>query len=227
MRNLVTIPALGCDGGLYADILPRLSGVVEPVTIVADKDSSTGCVQQVLELAPEKFIILGTSFGGRTSLEVAFAAPDRCRAWWSLAPGLALRQIPPPVSGGQKDCAARSLRMSSRKWLTWFPTCPGQRGEGAQRLYFHGAETGWRCDGAAIGGFVQTCGPVVAAWRNHLPIAHAVGAGRQVFARSRWVKNVDVLASWPLCGNFRVRAFSQPGSTGGNRRYPVALAAGQ
>jgi pimeloyl-ACP methyl ester carboxylesterase len=77
MRNLVMIPALGCDGRLYADILPRLSGVVEPMTIVADKDTFTGCVQQVLERAPEKFIVLGTSFGGRTALEVAFAAPSR------------------------------------------------------------------------------------------------------------------------------------------------------
>lgn len=77
MQNLVMIPALGCDGGLYADILPRLSGVVEPVTIIADKDTFAGCVQQVLDKAPEKFIIMGTSFGGRTALEVAFAAPQR------------------------------------------------------------------------------------------------------------------------------------------------------
>lgn len=53
MQNLVMIPALGCDGGLYVDILPRLSRVVEPATIVADKDTLTGCVQQVLERAPE------------------------------------------------------------------------------------------------------------------------------------------------------------------------------
>ena len=77
MQNLVMIPAMGCDGGLYADILPRLSRVIEPVTIVADRDTLTGCVQQVLEQAPERFIVLGTSFGGRTALEVAFAAPDR------------------------------------------------------------------------------------------------------------------------------------------------------
>jgi pimeloyl-ACP methyl ester carboxylesterase len=77
MQNLVMIPALGCDGGLYAEITPRLSGVVEPVMVIADKDTLTGCVQQVLEQAPEKFIILGTSFGGRTALEVAFAAPQR------------------------------------------------------------------------------------------------------------------------------------------------------
>jgi pimeloyl-ACP methyl ester carboxylesterase len=77
MRNLVMIPALGCDGGLYAGILPRLAGVTKPVMMVADRDTLTGCVQQVLERAPEKFIILGTSFGGRTALEAALAAPQR------------------------------------------------------------------------------------------------------------------------------------------------------
>jgi pimeloyl-ACP methyl ester carboxylesterase len=77
MHNLVMIPALGCDGGLYADILPRLAGVTKPVMMVADRDTLTGCVQQVLERAPEKFIVLGTSFGGRTALEVALAAPQR------------------------------------------------------------------------------------------------------------------------------------------------------
>jgi pimeloyl-ACP methyl ester carboxylesterase len=79
MQNLLMIPAMGCDGGLYADILPRLSAVVEPLAIVADKDTLAGCVQQVLERAPESFIILGTSFGGRTALEVAIAAPQRVK----------------------------------------------------------------------------------------------------------------------------------------------------
>jgi pimeloyl-ACP methyl ester carboxylesterase len=94
MQNLVMIPALGCDGRLYADILPRLSGVVEPVTIVADKDTLTGCVQQVLDRAPEKFIILGTSFGGRTALEVAFAAPHRVQGLVVIGAGAGVAADP-------------------------------------------------------------------------------------------------------------------------------------
>jgi pimeloyl-ACP methyl ester carboxylesterase len=35
------------------------------------------CVSQVLELAPERFVMMGTSFGGRVALETALAAPDR------------------------------------------------------------------------------------------------------------------------------------------------------
>jgi pimeloyl-ACP methyl ester carboxylesterase len=99
MRNLVMIPAMGCDGGLYADILPRLSAVVEPVTIVADRDTLPECVQQVLERAPEKFIILGISFGGRTALEVAFAAPQRVEGLVVIGAGAGVAADP---SGGMR-----------------------------------------------------------------------------------------------------------------------------
>ena len=94
MQNLVMIPALGCDGGLYADILPRLSDVIEPVTIVADKGTMTGCAQQVLEQAPEKFIILGTSFGGRTALEVTLAAPHRVQGLVVIGAGAGVAADP-------------------------------------------------------------------------------------------------------------------------------------
>ena len=94
MQNLVMIPALGCDGRLYADIGPRLSDVVEPVTIVADRDELADCVQQVLGRAPEKFIILGTSFGGRVALEVAFAAPHRIQGLVVIGAGAGVAADP-------------------------------------------------------------------------------------------------------------------------------------
>lgn len=77
MPDLVMIPAMGCDGRLYADIAPRLSAAVKPITLVTDKNAMADCVQQVLAGAPERFVVLGTSFGGRTALEVALAAPER------------------------------------------------------------------------------------------------------------------------------------------------------
>lgn len=94
MQNLVMIPALGCDGRLYADIAPRLSEVVEAVTIVADRDELAGCVQQVLGRAPEKFVILGTSFGGRVALEVAFAAPHRIQGLVVIGAGAGVAADP-------------------------------------------------------------------------------------------------------------------------------------
>lgn len=94
MQTLVMIPALGCDGRLYAEIEPRLSDVAEPVTIVADRDAMGACVQQVLEQAPEKFIILGTSFGGRVALEVAFAAPQRVQGLVVIGAGAGVAADP-------------------------------------------------------------------------------------------------------------------------------------
>lgn len=77
MQNLVMIPALGCDGRLYAEIASRLSDAVGSIPVVADRNDLSSCVQQVLENAPARLIVLGTSFGGRTALEVALAAPDQ------------------------------------------------------------------------------------------------------------------------------------------------------
>ncbi len=94
MQNLVMIPALGCDGRLYADILPRLSAMIEPLTIVADEATMMGCAQQVLEQAPEKFIVLGTSFGGRTALETALAAPDRVQGLVVMGAGAGVAADP-------------------------------------------------------------------------------------------------------------------------------------
>lgn len=77
MTELVMIPAFGCDARLYAGVVPRLSSGMPRSVILADGSEFTQCVEQVLVQAPRRFIILGTSFGGRVALETALAAPDR------------------------------------------------------------------------------------------------------------------------------------------------------
>ncbi len=79
MTNLVMIPAFGCDERLYAEIAPLLPSNVLSSTIIADGDNMAHCVEQVLAQAPEKFVVLGTSFGGRVALETTLAAPERVR----------------------------------------------------------------------------------------------------------------------------------------------------
>lgn len=76
---LIAIPALGCDERLYAKIAADLGDLVSLRTIMADKDRLADCVAQVLAQAPEQFIVLGTSFGGRVAMEVALAAPERVK----------------------------------------------------------------------------------------------------------------------------------------------------
>ena len=79
MTNLVMIPAFGCDERLYAAIAPLLPSNVLSSSLIADHDNFSGCVEQVLAQAPQDFVILGTSFGGRVALETALAAPQRVR----------------------------------------------------------------------------------------------------------------------------------------------------
>lgn len=77
MTNLVMIPAFGCDERLYAEIAPLLPSNVLSSTVIADGADFAACVEQVLAQAPEKFVVLGTSFGGRVALETTLAAPGR------------------------------------------------------------------------------------------------------------------------------------------------------
>jgi pimeloyl-ACP methyl ester carboxylesterase len=77
LPTLVTIPALGCDARLYAGLAESLGEIVRLRTIIPNRDTLAGCVAEVLAEAPERFIVLGTSFGGRVALETALAAPAR------------------------------------------------------------------------------------------------------------------------------------------------------
>jgi len=77
MPTLVTIPAMGCDQGLYVELVRGLEDVIAVETIIADRDRLDACVAQVLAAAPDRFVVLGTSFGGRVALETALAAPQR------------------------------------------------------------------------------------------------------------------------------------------------------
>ena len=79
MTNLVMIPAFGCDERLYAGIAPLLPSNVLSSTVIADGADFATCVEQVLDQAPDNFVVLGTSFGGRVALETTLAAPERVR----------------------------------------------------------------------------------------------------------------------------------------------------
>ncbi len=77
MTHLIMIPALGCDDRLYSGIAPLLPADVQSTTIIPDASSFEVCVADVLARAPERFVILGTSFGGRVAMELVLAAPGR------------------------------------------------------------------------------------------------------------------------------------------------------
>lgn len=100
-NSLVMIPAFGCDSRLYAEVAAGLD--VEIITHIAREASFEAMVATLLANAPEDFIVLGTSMGGRLALEVALAAPDRVEGLVVIGAG----------AGGVADPAA-GLRRSSR-----------------------------------------------------------------------------------------------------------------
>lgn len=94
MKNLLMIPAMGCDMRLYVEVAQELSPVVMTTAGMASKDNLDDCMAQVLEEAPEKFVVLGTSFGGRLALEIVLANPDRVEGLVVIGAGVGLATDP-------------------------------------------------------------------------------------------------------------------------------------
>ncbi|MDP4822738.1 MAG: alpha/beta hydrolase [Aestuariivirgaceae bacterium] len=95
----ILIPALGCDAGLYEKLIPAMADLVDARVIVPDGNTLALCVSQVLEQAPEHFLIGGTSFGGHVAREVALGAPDRVAGLMIMGAGAGPASNP---AGGRK-----------------------------------------------------------------------------------------------------------------------------
>lgn len=105
------VPALGCDGGLYAEIEAGLSDLVHPKTVVCGGVSIAASVAEVLSQAPEEFVVLGTSFGGRVALETALAAPRRVRGLWIIGAGAG--PVADPAGGRRRSQRLRSAEFEA------------------------------------------------------------------------------------------------------------------
>lgn len=88
MTEIVAIPALGCTARLYGEIASLLAGEADIRTAVATGDRMEACVAEVLAMAPERFVLLGTSFGGRVALETTLAAPERVQGLVVIGSGV-------------------------------------------------------------------------------------------------------------------------------------------
>lgn len=80
----VFIPALLCDDALYREVITELGDLIaaqvmlSPLTVMADS------VADVLSRAPERFVLVGTSYGGSLAMAVAIAAPERIMGLWLM-----------------------------------------------------------------------------------------------------------------------------------------------
>jgi pimeloyl-ACP methyl ester carboxylesterase len=110
MKTLVMIPAFGCDGRLYAPQVSALRERFDVWVIIGTEKRFSDMVEEVLAAAPERFIVLGTSMGGRLALETTLAAPTRVAglvvigagAGPTVDPALGLRRSA-RIRGGEKQ----------------------------------------------------------------------------------------------------------------------------
>jgi pimeloyl-ACP methyl ester carboxylesterase len=82
--SLVLLPAMLCDDDLYTLQTESLRDLVEARPLVVAAADMTEAVARVLQHAPPRFVLAGTSYGGSLALEVALAAPDRVIGLWLM-----------------------------------------------------------------------------------------------------------------------------------------------
>ncbi|MFN3774686.1 alpha/beta fold hydrolase [Sphingomonas parapaucimobilis] len=75
---LVLLPAMGCDGKLWARQVVDLSDITHPMLgdLTVD-DTLEAMAARVLAHAPPRFAVAGVSLGGYVALEIVRQAPDR------------------------------------------------------------------------------------------------------------------------------------------------------
>ncbi len=83
-HDLVLIPALFCDGGLYKDVKFQLEESINVHVLAAPRDTMDESVAAILEQAPPQFVLGGTSYGASLAIEIALAAPERVKALWIM-----------------------------------------------------------------------------------------------------------------------------------------------
>ncbi len=118
MTNLIMIPAFGCDERLYAPLAPLLPSNVLSSTLICDGDSFEACVEQVLAQAPEHFVILGTSFGGRVALETALAAKERVKGLVVIGSGPGRSRTRAPAGAGRNGSGPARPGRWRKRWAT-------------------------------------------------------------------------------------------------------------
>jgi len=97
----VFIPALLCDARLYGDVIAALGDQIAATVLLSPQPRLADSVADILARAPEKFALVGTSYGGSLALEIALAAPQRVTALWLMGcdPG-APKTGGPDLAGG-------------------------------------------------------------------------------------------------------------------------------
>jgi pimeloyl-ACP methyl ester carboxylesterase len=81
---LIFLPAMPCDGRMYADQIEKLKDLASPTVQVLANATFADSAHSLLTLTSGAFILVGTAYGGCLAMEVLARAPDRVRGLWLM-----------------------------------------------------------------------------------------------------------------------------------------------
>jgi pimeloyl-ACP methyl ester carboxylesterase len=82
--TLILVPAMPCDGDLYAAQIEACADLVDAQVMILDASDMAANAARLLASAPPRFLLAGTAFGGALALEVAATAPERIAGLWLM-----------------------------------------------------------------------------------------------------------------------------------------------
>ena len=81
---LIFLPAMPCDGRMYADQVEGLKNLVSTSVQVLAQATFAESAESLLASTSDTFILAGTAYGGCLAMEVLARAPDRVRGLWLM-----------------------------------------------------------------------------------------------------------------------------------------------
>jgi pimeloyl-ACP methyl ester carboxylesterase len=82
--TLVFLPAMLCDEELYRPQIEGLRDLVESMVLTVAEATMAEAAPVVLQQAPPRFLLVGTSYGGSLALEVIIREPSRVAGLWLM-----------------------------------------------------------------------------------------------------------------------------------------------
>ncbi|KML46112.1 alpha/beta hydrolase [Burkholderia cepacia] len=81
---LIFLPAMPCDGRMYADQIEALKDLASPTVKILAHATFAESAEKLLTLTSGTFVLVGTAYGGCVAMEVLARAPDRVRGLWLM-----------------------------------------------------------------------------------------------------------------------------------------------
>ena len=106
--SLIFLPAMPCDGRMYADQVEGLKDLASTSVRVLEYPTFAESAESLLASTDGAFILAGTAYGGCLAMEVLARAPDRVRGLW-------LMNCQPGVHPNPDSVRTTSRRIRSRE----------------------------------------------------------------------------------------------------------------